>query len=249
MRSKNFWIFFNSERKLKGQRVPRKGGLPTSPMQNPELLKGTAACPRNTVAQKTMRHAEKVNKERPGYRCADDACTKAPWSPQTNGRKSQQKKELQVQAERVQERHFPYQAFCPQAPNGNSSSLAADFTSIKRWLGARDCQPQKGVAVQQKLPAQRHGLYMPQREPEPHQNLTFRSPARQVPRAAAHLAVDPIWEFIPVTWTGIMFSSQIIHFLTIPIFLNKCSDKVVVCLLCVAWPLRNTVLVYRERQV
>uniref|UniRef100_A0A8C2LWZ4 Spermatogenesis associated 31 subfamily D, member 1D n=1 Tax=Cricetulus griseus TaxID=10029 RepID=A0A8C2LWZ4_CRIGR len=184
---KQFLQRLSPDRKCKGQEMlPRKDTSPSSPVQHPELLRGRATFPGNTIAQKAMRDPGKVPKEQLGhsYGAADATRPRVPLTPPTKPVKTKPKKEGWVPAEPVQGSLFHHQAAYPKVPSPKSYHQATAFVGQKRWVEDRDRQPQRGVVSQPRSPTPSVG-------PEAHRN----SPSRrvgQVPRAVPSLAVGTV---------------------------------------------------------
>ncbi|XP_040612052.1 spermatogenesis-associated protein 31D4-like isoform X2 [Mesocricetus auratus] len=165
------------DRKCKGQEtLQRKDASPSPPAQDPELLRGRATFPGNTIAQKAMRDPGKVPKEQLGHRygAADATRSRVPLTTPTKPVKTKPKKEGWVPAEPVQGRLFHHQAVYPKVPSPRSYHQATAFVGQRSWV--EDRQPQKRVVSQ----------------PEVHRNFPSRR-VGQVPRAASSLPVGTVF--------------------------------------------------------
>ncbi|XP_036044833.1 spermatogenesis-associated protein 31D1-like [Onychomys torridus] len=153
---KHFLQWISPDRKCKGQETfPRKGTSPSPPVQDPELWKGRATLPGNTVAQKATRVPGKVPKEQLGHRhiATDTMYPRVPLSPPIKPVKTNPKKVSWVPAEPVQGRPFHHQATCPKVPSPRAYNQATAFVGQKRWVEDRDRQSQKSMALQPHPPA------------------------------------------------------------------------------------------------
>lgn len=184
---KHFLQWLSPDRKGKVQETfPQKGSSPPSPGQDPELFKGRATFPGNTLAQKAVRDPGKVSKEQLGHRqgAADTMRPPVPSSPLTKPVVTKPKGQSWVPAEPAQGRPFQRQATYPKAPSPRPYNQATAVVGQKRWVEDRVSQSQKSVFLQPNPPARYRG-------PELQRNLISRR-AGQLPEMAPPFAVGTV---------------------------------------------------------
>ncbi|XP_038190262.1 spermatogenesis-associated protein 31D4-like [Arvicola amphibius] len=183
---KHFLQWLSPDRRGKVQETfPQKGSSPPSPGQDPELFKGRATFPGNTIAQRAMRDPGKVSKEQLRHRqIAADTMRHPVPSPLTKPVIAKPRSQSWVLAEPAQGRPFQHQATCPKVLSSRPYNQATAVVGQRRWVEDRVSQSQKSVFLQPNPPA-------PYRGPELHRNLVSRR-AGQLPQTAPPFAVGTV---------------------------------------------------------
>ncbi|XP_014635331.1 PREDICTED: spermatogenesis-associated protein 31D1-like [Ceratotherium simum simum] len=184
--------------RIKGKRQEnsQEKGSPISSEQSRGLVTRRAAVTGTTKAQKIMTDTGKFPEEKLGCQhVIDTTCPReALPSPRKFG-KTQQKAEVQAQAEPVQGHPSNYSAPSCKVTNTKSCRQEAVFAGQSypasiRQIRDDDRHPQKVVAFKDHLLCQKHPSSVPCREPVPHPSPTCRRQASQGPLAALTTAED-----------------------------------------------------------
>lgn len=158
--------------KCKRQENSQEKGSPRSSVESRGLLKGRTAFTGATEARKIVTDGTFLEEKMGRWHAIDSTCPQQPIPFPTKYGKTQQKAQVQAQAQPVQ---------------GHTGNI--------RQIRDKDRQPQKAVAFKdQRL----HPLSMPHREPAPHPHATCRHQAGQGPPATLTTAGGTVFRDLPL---------------------------------------------------